>query len=209
MTFNSVLEKILPDPTLHGRFLNTLSLLEYIGARKILKSQSAPRMNPYLIAHAAEEIRHSQILKKLAVKLGASLDYEESALLQPIEARAYIQGIDHCVAEVFGKSESWACYLYTTLLIEERALEFYPVYEQTLSKLGLGGQIAAILRDEEQHLAEMRRWIEELPAPQRALGLKSWDLFKSVEHGLFEEWMHSILQMKLSQFNSELEMQTF
>ena len=37
---DALLTRIVRLPVVHARFLNTLSMMEYIGARKIMKSQA-------------------------------------------------------------------------------------------------------------------------------------------------------------------------
>lgn len=155
--WKNILKEIVNQPELHGRFLNTLSLLEYIGARKIMKSQEESRINPTILAHMTEEIRHAQILKKLAMKVGGESvkTYSEASVLCGQEARAYIQAIDHAAESVVGVKNSWVNYLLTTLVIEERAQELYPFYDDLLQPLGLNGPLKAIFREEEGHLEQV------------------------------------------------------
>lgn len=151
------LANLMDKPELHGRFLNTLSLLEYIGARKIMKSQQEDTITPTVLAHMTEEIRHAQILKKLAIKVGGAAvkTYAETSLLCGREGRAYIQGIDRKAQEVLGGEDTLANYLLTTLIVEERAQELYPLYDSLLQPLGLNGPLKAIFREEEEHLAQV------------------------------------------------------
>ena len=65
-----LISQIVADPALHARWLNTFSYLEYVGFRKILKSQRAEVLTAAILTHACEEGRHALGLKKLAVKLG-------------------------------------------------------------------------------------------------------------------------------------------
>lgn len=155
--WKTILKEVVAAPELHARFLNSLSLLEYIGARKIMKSQEESKITPTVLAHMTEEIRHAQILKKLAIKVGnqAVLSYREESLLCGDEGRAYIQAIDCKACEVVGKKNPWVNYLLTTLIVEERAQELYPYYDELLSPLGLGGPLRAIFREEEEHLAQV------------------------------------------------------
>jgi hypothetical protein len=46
---------IVVDKKLHARWLNTFSYLEYIGFRKIVKSQMAEALTNKVISHALEE----------------------------------------------------------------------------------------------------------------------------------------------------------
>jgi hypothetical protein len=163
------LKEVTRDPGRHARFLNTLSLLEYIGVRKILKSQPAASLSAEMLEHILEEARHAAILKRLALRVGgaAVADYGAPALLCGEEARRYIQTLDRGAAIDLRESGFPAIapavnYLYTTLLIEERAGRVYPVYEPLLAALGLGGVLAGIVREEEGHLsAVMRRVVQE------------------------------------------------
>ncbi len=155
--WKQILQEVVTQPAVHARFLNTLSLLEYIGARKIMKSQEESRITPIVLAHMTEEIRHAQILKKLAIKVGGASvqSYGEDSVLCGYEGRAYMQAIDHKACEVVGEKNSWVNYLLTTLVVEERAQELYPFYDELLAPLGLNGPLKAIFREEEEHLAQV------------------------------------------------------
>lgn len=155
--WQDVLQKVVAQPSIHGRFLNTLSLLEYIGSRKIMKSQLESEITPTTLAHMSEEIRHAQVLKRLAVKVAGDFvkTYTESSLLCGHEGRAYIQAIDSKACEVIGEQNSFVNYLLTTLIVEERAQELYPFYDELLAPLGLSGPLKAIFREEEEHLEQV------------------------------------------------------
>ncbi len=94
---------IVADPALHARWLNTFSFLEYIGFRKIVKSQRAEVLTAAVLGHACEEGRHALGLKKLAVKLGGSAfnSYAPEALLCGEEAAAYFQDLDQACEATF------------------------------------------------------------------------------------------------------------
>jgi hypothetical protein len=162
-SWQQTLTKIVSQPDVHGKFLNTLSLLEYIGARKIMKSQDEAQITPTTLAHMTEEIRHAQILKKLALKVGGASvkTYSEESLFCGREGREYIQAIDAKACEVIGDKNSWVNYLLTTLIIEERAQELYPFYDNLLIPLGLGGPLRAIFREEEGHLEQVIQALKE------------------------------------------------
>jgi len=151
------LANLIDYPEMHARFLNTLSLLEYIGARKIMKSQHESYINATVLAHMSEELRHAQTLKRLASKVGGFTvqSYDERALLAGREAREYFQVIDSKAQEVLQGQNQWANYLLTTLVVEERAGEFYSLYDYLLKPLGLDGPLKTIVREEEEHLAEV------------------------------------------------------
>ena len=161
----SLLNKILSHPHSAPRFFNTLSLLEYIGARKILKSQNQENLSLELLTHMNEEIRHSMILKKMALKLSDGLckTFEEHDLLCGKEAVHYFQTVDHAAEKQFGEKNFWKNYLITTFLIEERANQLYPLLDEVLGELGLPKVMAGILKEEEKHLGLIQKWAGEVP----------------------------------------------
>jgi hypothetical protein len=190
LTFEDLLPEILEKPSIHARMVNTFSMLEYIGTRKILKSQDAPSMTLSLLAHIQEEIRHAQMLKKLALDLshGELTTYSEDHLFCGKEAREYFQTIDLESKKTLQESKTFQNYLLTTFLIEERAKKLYPVYERALETSGYAPVIRAILRDEENHLREVS---EELKIPQEntsslILGLRE------VEGTAFQKYLQAM-----------------
>jgi hypothetical protein len=79
-------------------------VLEYIGARKILKSQPEEGMSLMLLTHAAEELRHAKALKGLVERLGgrANMGYGADETLCGEQARAYFQSLDDQVSAEVG-----------------------------------------------------------------------------------------------------------
>ena len=74
----SFLETLFINPKLHAKFLNTLSFLEYTGARKIVKSQDAEDIDMEKLSHMAEEIRHALMFKRFSNKVSPNqLGYDE------------------------------------------------------------------------------------------------------------------------------------
>src|ERR1700712_1307162 len=64
MELNTLLSKIIADNQLHAKWLNTLSLMENTGARKISASEDPLTVTYIILKHAAEEHRHAFNLKK-------------------------------------------------------------------------------------------------------------------------------------------------
>ncbi len=151
------------DRFINAKFLNTLSVLEYAGARKIIKSQKAESLNLEILRHIAEEIRHARILKKMALQLSnqSLTTYRKEHLLAGDAAWDYIQSVDHFVEDEIKKPDPWIKYLYVTLLIEERAMEVYPLYSETLGQLGLAQPLQGLIAEEETHLKFTQRHILE------------------------------------------------
>lgn len=192
MIWKNVIQELIHKPHLHARFLNTLSLLEFIGARKIMKSQEEAQITPTVLAHATEEIRHAQIIKKLAIKVGGASvkSYAEESLMCGEVARDYIHGIDYKAQEVLGEKDSWRNYLLTTLIIEERAQELYPFYDQQLSQVGLGGPLQTIVREEVGHLEDV---IEKLQVAGK-VSVSMIDAVRNYEKRLFDHFFESVIE---------------
>ncbi|HEY4185718.1 MAG TPA: hypothetical protein VGP07_11655, partial [Polyangia bacterium] len=68
----TLLGGLIASPRLHARFVNTLSRMEYIGVRKMLKSRRAERMDLDGLQHVLDEGVHALRLKKAATALGAA-----------------------------------------------------------------------------------------------------------------------------------------
>lgn len=193
--FQALLDRVIAEPARHGRFANTLSLMEYIGARKILKSQPAAGFTVELLAHVSEEIRHAHVLKRLALKLNPAVEtYAPECLLAPTAASGYMQAVDRAaeadLAATGDGAQTWVNYLYTTLLVEERAGGFYPAYAERLLPLGHAGVIQGILREEENHL---RQVIDHLLRDDRE-GRARLDRLRALEARAFEKWMQELRQ---------------
>ncbi|APS00765.1 ferritin-like domain-containing protein [Pajaroellobacter abortibovis] len=169
--FELFINQLPQHPDLHAKFVNTLSMLEYIGARKILKSQQETTFSLQLLTHASEEIRHAEILKKVVLKMsnGQLTSYDEEDLCCGDAARTYFQEVDKRIAEVLHTHETWVNYLFTTLVIEERAHYVYPVYHTILTDAGVSTVVKSILREETKHLEEIRGHLEQLPIQQTLL----------------------------------------
>jgi rubrerythrin len=190
MKFNEVINRLIDQPLLHARFVNTLSMLEYVGARKILKSQRAEDISMQILGHAAEEMRHSQILKGLALQLsdGRLNSYAENHLLCGTEAKNYFQTVDYACAGALRSGDVNKNYLLTTLLIEERAFDIYPDYEIILRDRHIPNALGSIVRDEGKHLAEMR----ELLSLKTVISGDALDRLRAIEMKQFDDLMNCI-----------------
>ncbi len=160
-SWKNVLTRLVSFPELHARFLNTISLMEYMGARKIIKSQLEKNVDSHILSHITEEIRHAQVFKKMALKLsgGKLVTYENCHLLAGEQGRNYIQSVDLSVAILLNHENSRENYLLSTLIIEERANQVYPFYAQLMKPLGFGSRISSVFQEEKHHLEQIRRQI--------------------------------------------------
>lgn len=188
--WKDVLKEVVRSPKVHGRFLNTISLMEYIGARKIVKSQLERNIDQNMLMHMNEEIRHAQTFKKMALKVsgGELTTYDDHYLIAANEARAYLQCVDRSVESALDGEDSVANYLLSTLLIEERANEVYPFYAQLMEPLGYASYIKNILKEEEFHLMEVLGALKE----KNAISSAKLSALRMIESQAFQQLIEAI-----------------
>jgi hypothetical protein len=167
---DAIVAAIVADPALHARWLNTFSFLEYVGFRKIVKSQRAETLSSAVLTHAVEEGRHALGLKKIAVKLGGPLfdSYAPETLLCGEEAEAYFQDLDAtCDAAFADRDEAERtrlAYATVTALVERRALDVYRVYQRSLGESEIVRKLEGLLAEEVKHLGEVESWLTKAGA---------------------------------------------
>ncbi|MDB5133875.1 MAG: hypothetical protein JWP37_478, partial [Mucilaginibacter sp.] len=164
MEFNKLLALIINDNKLHARWLNTLSLMENTGARKISASEDSETVTYIILKHAAEEHRHAFYLKKQIEKVGKTQcpTYANNYLIAPKSSKYYLNQLDVDVCRYLkrelglnGKDLRFAAYLLVTYAIEVRADELYPVYQEALDNVSSKVNVKSIILEEEGHLEEM------------------------------------------------------
>ncbi len=166
----SIIATIVASPELHARWLNTFSFLEYVGFRKIVKSQRAETLGVAVLTHALEEGRHALGLKKIAVKLGGLIfdSYAPETLLCGEEAESYFQDLDAACDEAFcdrpAAERATLAYASVTALVERRALDVYEVYKRALGNSEIARKLEGLLAEEVRHLAEVEAWLAEAGA---------------------------------------------
>lgn len=158
-----VLQAIITNETNHALWLNTLSLLEHIGSRKILLTQSSEDTSEMILRHATEEARHALFFKKAARTIQPEFrsGYQNSSLVRGTAARIYFAKLDTLVRrnlrKVFTdeKTFTYLAYLYTTTVIEKRAMVVYTAYDEILNESGSPIRLTNLILEEEGHLSEM------------------------------------------------------
>jgi hypothetical protein len=189
-----LISQIVADPALHARWLNTFSYLEYVGFRKIVKSQRAEVLTAAILGHACEEGRHALGLKKLAVKLGgAGFDsYAPQVLLCGEEAEAYFQDLDQFCDEAFADRSAdervRLAYSYVTWLVERRALDVYGLYKNALGDSEIARKLGGLLAEETKHLADIEALLQ---AADPAFSTRSKE-FEAVENSLYEVFLAAL-----------------
>lgn len=193
---NKILPTIIADNELHSRWLNTLSLMENTGARKISASEDPLTVTYIILKHAAEEHRHAFYLKKQLEKTGVMLPtYAAGYLLAPGSSKYYLNQLDVDVCRYLkselnlkGAELRFAAYLLVTYAIEVRADELYPIYQDALDEAGSKVNVKSIILEEEGHLEEMINQLQHFSP--------DWELHaqKAVEFEtkLFNQWVEQL-----------------
>jgi hypothetical protein len=190
---NQIISTVISSPALHAKWLNTFSYLEYIGFRKIVKSQNATGLSTETLSHAVEEGRHALKLKKLAVKIGGKDfdNYDEHTLLCVREATNYFQTLDRscekALEDIPLEQRPRFVYLWVTWLVEKRALLVYELYQATNPG---PGSLRSLLAEEENHLQAVE---SELRARDAGFE-KRGSLFKTIEEGLYQTYIDALMR---------------
>jgi hypothetical protein len=153
-------------PGAHASFLNTLSLLEHIGSRKIMGSRGGEDLSGDVLRHLAEETRHAFFFKRAAEKLAhADLGYSAAETVAGAAARAYMARLDAGITRECGTlAGSPLPYLYMSLIVEVRAVWFYRLYQAALQENKVGISLKSVLAEEELHLEAMLGRLAEMDA---------------------------------------------
>lgn len=197
MHLHSILSSIVKDNNSHAKWLNTLSFMENAGARKISAAEHKEDVTLLILKHAAEEHRHAYYLKKQLAKLDDSLckTYQSSELLVPAHTRFYLNTLDVNVCRYLkqhfklkGSDLKFAAYLFVTYVIEVRADELYPIYQNVLSENGSKVTVKSIILEEEGHLEEMINQLNEFSSDWQT---HAQEIVK-IEQEMFTNWMAAL-----------------
>lgn len=158
----SLLGRIIADPNVHGRFINTLALLEHLGSHRIMATQHSNHIDQATLRHAAEEAHHAYFMKRQAEKTaGRPLSFEPGEVLGAATARSYFRRLEAMLfARLRRQRSAGATYLYMSMIIEFRALWFYRLYQQSLKLADHAMSLKRILGEEEHHLGDMAQRLE-------------------------------------------------
>ncbi len=202
-----IVNQLIPDNHQHAKWLNSLSMMENTGARKISKYEDPVHTSIIVLKHAAEEARHAYYLKKQISKLAKEVcpDYSYPYLIAPVESYHYLQQLDVQACRYLkdklkleGRELKHGAYLLVTYAIEVRADMLYGIYQEALTSHKSKVNVKSIIAEEEGHLQEMQRMLEIFhPQWQQLAG----DMC-AVENKLFEKWINAIDKLLLIQLLS-------
>jgi rubrerythrin len=205
MEFNQLLPVIINNGQLHARWLNTLSLMENTGARKISASEDPETVTYIILKHAAEEHRHAFYLKKQIEKIKAENcpTYANEYLIAPKSSKYYLNQLDVDVCRYLkkemgltGRELRFAAYLLVTYAIEVRADELYPVYQEELDRTSSKVNVKSIILEEEGHLEEMINQLKSFSPDWQFHANKAVEM----ESKLFAQWVDQ-LSNEISKLN--------
>ncbi|MES2378214.1 MAG: hypothetical protein V4553_16610 [Bacteroidota bacterium] len=194
MSLHNILPTIIADNQLHARWLNTLSLMENTGARKISASEDPTTVTYIILKHAAEEHRHAFYLKKQIEKTGKALcpTYADEYLVASNYSKYYLNMLDVEVCRYLkkelhltGRELRFAAYLLVTYAIEVRADELYPIYQDALDNAGSKINVKSIILEEEGHLEEMINQLKSFSPQWQSHADKA----VAMETRLFNDWV--------------------
>jgi len=182
-----ILTHICRDKKLEARWLNTLSLLESIGARKITKTVCQKHPSQEILEHLADEARHSYVFKKLSNEIEGA---ETQGYLCGEAAINYFQSLDtqasQWIASHLGE-DTYINYLFVTWLIERRAMRLYPLYRTLTSYAPLADELQKIVVEESTHMHPIEDKAKSMLSEDKAQ-----ELF-AIEDRLFAEFEKSLL----------------
>ena len=182
---SNILKKIVSNDIYHAKWLNSLSYLEFTGARKICKNIEGKQMTYEIMSHLQEEIRHAQYLKRLVVKMRPDFQaYNEEHLFNKVALRNYFSDLEKKIIPFFLDSHTSGneTYFWVTKLVEERAVLIYEAYQKVLKDFHIDISLRPILIDEEKHLTYANQHSvlkdNDLLAIEAPLFVKLWESIK-------------------------------
>jgi rubrerythrin len=192
-----VLERIAADRGVEARWLHTVSLLEFVGARKIMRTVAARHPRREVLEHVADETRHALAFKALAERLAERPmgDAQDDYLCRDA-ALTYFQRLDKgaaaLVEQALGARDEEACYLVTTTLIERRAMRLYPLYRSITTHDFIKAELKAVILEEASHRKALEKAAE---AKLASAGLTDWSALDGLERALWAELEGAMAQV--------------
>ncbi len=210
------LQQVISQPPIHAKWLNTLSFLEHIGSRKIIKSQNSHTLNHVLLQHISEEARHALFFKTLIRKIHPQScpTFESQYLLAGEEAEEYFQSIDRQAEKDVSFNEhklhgrdsnvdktaakystlGMINYLYTTWMIEERAVMVYQDYNTILQQHSFSFNLNFVLQEEDLHLKTVIHYLQTQDPNFKSRAKRLFRYEEQRFSNLIKIWKSCILQ---------------
>lgn len=201
-SLKTLISQLVAVPAQHAKWLNTLSMLENAGAKKIKACEHPVFVPEDILKHAAEEARHAWYLKKQLHKVGGGCPtYEPAYILAPAVSSRYLHRIDTRVCRFLkekyaftGHQLKYAAYLLVTYAIEVRADELYPIYQEVLKAVNSKISVHNIITEEQHHLASMEAQMKALWPEWESLSA----LAIEAESLCYREWIAEVQASAIS-----------
>ncbi len=185
------LNEIVASDTLHVRWLNTLSYLENCGAKKIAACEHPTLVKKEMLKHAYEEFRHAFYLKQQMKKIKGEFLEDYRTILGGMFTKNYLNRLEIEVCRLLKNKFGWnkeriseKAYVCVTYAIEVRASILYPLYQKILKEQGSAVSVKMLILEEDQHLAEMEKELNNLKGCEC---LK--ELLCTTENKLYQRWV--------------------
>ncbi|NBD09616.1 hypothetical protein [Corallococcus silvisoli] len=187
----AVLRRLAQSPELEVRWLHTVSLMEFIGARKISRTVADRHPSLEVLGHLADETRHAFIFKRLACEVAGREDVTEFLSMEA--AATWFQSLDRQLAEwatrLTGTTDVYLHYLLTTAVVERRAMVLYPLYKAATRQAVVREELGRVVVEEQSH----RRAIEDACQQRLAQVGATLESALALEEPLFEAFL-SVLE---------------
>ncbi len=200
-----IISTVIKNDKQHARWLNTLSMMENTGARKISASEHKNHVTLMILKHAAEEARHAFYLKKQISKvaqINQFNNYSPATLLSPLTSLQYLNRLDVELCRYLkndlkksGRDLVYGAYLLVTYAIEVRAGELYPIYQEILDANHSKVNVKSIIAEEETHLEEM---LHQMKSFFGDTWNEAAQYSENVERKYFEEWLDKLTNDQLT-----------
>lgn len=185
-----ILQHIAASPALEARWLNTLSLMESVGARKICLTVCMSHPTAEVFQHFADEARHAYAFKRLSELVGGG---DCSGHLCRDEALGYFQGLDASIVDwiggLTGVEGHYPNYLLVTSLIEKRAMKLYPLYLSVTKNPQVKDELKKIILEESSHKPAID---DAALAFLKAQGFGDMKALEAIEENLFTIFLGSL-----------------
>jgi hypothetical protein len=188
---DAVLARVTADDGLHARFLNTLSMLEHMGSRRIMITQAGTELDQETLKHMAEEARHAFFFKRQANRFsGTDLDYADTNLIAPAAARFYFKRLEAAIKREIATlpKAGLLTYLYMSVIVEFRAVWGFTLMQAALDGAGIQLSLKSLLAEEQGHLDDMEAAIRDADS-QAAERTRR---FLETERALFARFLASL-----------------
>lgn len=154
----SLLSTIISNPLYEADWIEMLSQLEYVGARKILKAVPFEQVTCEVLRHVSEETSHAFLLKLEAEKLSPTQKKWGECRFTAIGFH-YFQSLDHAVSKLVAPTKA---YRLVSWAVERRVLAIYPRYSAMTSIMSLTRTLNRIMAQEKNHSAIFEDAIPDL-----------------------------------------------